>query len=154
MKKLLSLFIAILLIFTVFAGSVLADEYYIICNPKTSVNVRRSAKRASEKIGWLELGDMVESDGETENGYMLCYLSNEYGEGWVYKGYLTNEKPTPCGEMIEVIANGRVACRQYVNGKRQGWLKPGSDIKVYAYTSEWALTKNGFVKSEYLNLED
>jgi hypothetical protein len=129
-----------------------ADEYFIICNTKTEINVRRAAKRSSEKIGWLECGDRVETDGVKKNGFVYCYdMNTESGDGWVYAGYLVPDKPEKYGgRYVEVKANGRVACRQYVNGKRQGWVNDGQEVKVYAVSAEWAATNKGFIKTEYL----
>ena len=151
-RKLITLIsLLFLLVLTISAYS---DEYYILCSTKTEINVRFAAKRASEKMGYLQCGDKVDFDGKKKNGFAFCTdLNTESGEGWVYAGYLVPDKPIKCdGSLVTVTANGRVACRQYVNGKRQGWVYDGQTVKVYAYSSEWASTNKGFIKTEYLNL--
>lgn len=150
MKKLLFILIVFLAVSTALADE---DEYYIICNPSSRVNVHLAANKASEEIGWVECGDIVWSDGKKRNGFLHCFLNIEAGEGWIYAKYLVDEKPIRYGGTAVVQSNGRVACRQYINGKRQGWLKPGQKVTVLAYTSEWALTKKGFVQVRFLEFE-
>lgn len=141
---------ALIAVSTVFADE---NELFIICDPRSHVNVRRSPKRDSEEIGWLECGDSVWVDGKKKNGFAHGFPNVENGDGWIYAGYLVDEKPIKYGGTATIRSNGRVACRQYVNGKRQGWLKPGQQVTVLAYTSEWALTKKGFVKMLYLEFD-
>ena len=154
MKRAISfILIVISLLTAVLTVSADEYEYFIICNPKSHVNVRKSAKKGSDEIGRLYAGDSVTVDGMTKNGFVHCVnMSNEWGEGWVYKGYLVQEKPIITGESARISANGRVKCRRYVNGKRQGWARDGDTVKVYAYTSEWALTSKGFIKTEFIDL--
>ena len=92
--------------------------------------------------------------GERRGKYEKIYLDNlEDGCGWVHAGYLVREAPEAPEEGKEwyvVAANGRVAARRYVNGSRRAWLRPGRRVKVYVMTAEWALTSQGFVRTEYL----
>jgi len=145
--------IAIILLLCSLFGLAVADEYYIICNPKSYVNVRMSPKKASDGTGRLEFGDLVTTDGRRRNGYLHCVgLSNEWGEGWVYKGYLVPDKPVRETCMATVVSNGRVACRRYVNGKRKAWAYNGDEVTVYGYSDEWAVTSKGFIQLRYLEV--
>lgn len=128
-------------------------EYFIICDPKTSVCVHLAPKKSSEETGRLEFGDRVYADGKKKNGFMHCIgINNEWGEGWVHKGYLVEDKPIVCGKMATVVSNGKVFCRSCVNGTKHGSLKNGTEVKVLAYSDEWAVTKKGYIKTEYLEI--
>lgn len=152
MKRAISI-ILLLAIFATSAAFADENEYFILCNPDSHVCIRRSPKKDSDEIGQLEFGDMILTDGRKRNGFLHCIrLSNEWGEGWVYKGYLVQDEPRKWGQLVSVTANGRVASRRYVNGKRQGWLKRGQKVTVYGYSDEWAVTNRGFVKTKFLEV--
>lgn len=153
MKRLLTFIVFITLvtaILTVFADEV---EYYIICDPKSHVCVRRSPKRSGEESGRLEFGDKVWADGKKKNGFLHCVgINNEWGEGWVYKGNLVEDQPVTFGGKATIVGNGKVFCRRCVNGAKQGALKTGTEVKVLAYSDEWAVTSKGYIKTEYLEM--
>lgn len=50
MKRVIALVIVISSLLTVLATSSLADTYFIICNPKSYVNVRSSPKKGAEEV--------------------------------------------------------------------------------------------------------
>ena len=144
--------IAIIAILTILIGCLTAQadeqEYFVICNPESYVWVRRSPKKASQEEGYLEIGDSVWSKGEKRNGFLKVYADGI--EGWVFKGYLIETPPTVDKHTATVVSNARVACRRYVNGSKQGWVKNGQEVMVYAEGDGWAVTNKGFVKAEYL----
>ena len=128
---------------------------YVICMPGDYLNIRPFPSTKHEATGWLEAGDMVYMDGRKKNGFVHCIgLSTEAGEGWVYAGYLVSEKPELVNSKAVIVSKGRLAARKYVNGKRTRWLKPMAKVTVYYRTDEWSLTNCGYVRSEYLELED
>ena len=124
------------------------NEYFVICNPESYVWVRRSPKKASQEEGYLEIGDSVWSNGETRNGFMKVYTDGI--DGWVFKGYLITSRPVVNKHRAVVNSNARVACRRYVNGSKQGWVKNGQEVTVFATGDGWAVTSKGFIKEEYL----
>ena len=129
-------------------------EAYIICVPGDQVNIRSHPNTKREPEGWLDPGDMVYLDGKKKSGFMHCVgLTTEAGEGWVHKGYLVDEEPVYLNQNATIISRGRLAARKYVNGKRTRWLKPLATVKIYYWTSEWAVTNCGYIKSKYLELE-
>lgn len=150
MKKLIILLLAAL--FAV--GTAFADEneYFIICKPGTTVNVREKPKMRSEVIAAKSFGDMVISDGEEKNGFVhVVGLAAEVEDGWIYKGLLVQDKPVEVN-MLSQVYNGRVAARQYADGKIIRWLKDGSEVRVFATSQEWCVTEYGFVKTDYLTI--
>ena len=126
-------------------------ECWILCQPDSFVNARLNPTRKSIEIGRLECGDKIYTDGKSKNGFLHCSVGFEYGEGWVYKGYIVYDKPEkPKNLETNVESNGRVAARKTIDGQRRCWLKDGQTIKVYMISKEWAVTNKGFVKSEFV----
>lgn len=128
------------------------DEYFIICTPGTSVNVRISPNTHAEVIGSKFFGDQVFVDKE-KNGFVhITNLNSEYSDGWVYKGLLTEDQPEEYNGTALVVSNARVAGRKYANGKIKCWLNNGTEVMVYAISEEWCVTDKGYVKTEFLEI--
>ena len=130
---------------------------WILCKPGSQVNVRRNPNGHSIIEGYLEVGDSVQTDGQTRNGYLRIYGIGEDGGGWVYCGYIVEEEPVEVYERYCCVAKSRVACRRWCNGPRiegrTGWLHNGSDVQVFWMTSEWAITSRGYIASEWLEVD-
>lgn len=142
------------------AGRALADEsevytVYAMLKPGDYVNVRASAGKRGAIIGYLELGDSAQTDGKTKGAWLhLVNLSMEETEGWVHAGYISETEPVQQGgQTYSISASGRVACRKWINGPRRAWAKKGAKVKVYAMGGEWALTNRGYIRAEYLEVE-
>jgi hypothetical protein len=130
---------------------------YVMCRPKSFVNVREFPKKKAKVIGRLECGDEVLTLNEKRGKFIKIYAPTlEGGTRWVHRGYLTDEKPEVYedGKACTVKAKGRVALRRYIKGARRAWIRPGKTLTVYAMTSEWALTNRGFIMTEYLEETD
>lgn len=125
---------------------------WIMCQPGDWVNARKAPSTRSDSVARMETGDSFEIDGRAKNGFMFApNLPCENGEAWIYAGYIVTEEPqNACGRTYKIETNGRVACRKYIEGPRRCWVVDGSTVKVYAYTSEWAVTSKGFVQSRYI----
>lgn len=127
------------------------DGRYVLCMDR--VNIRLGASSKSDAIGWLEPGDVVYPDGKKKNGYYHCEIpSIEAGEGWVFGGYLVDDKPERAWCKGVVTGNGKVQARKYVKGKRTRWLKPGGVMKVYWVSDEWCITDCGYVMTDFIEL--
>ena len=149
MRKIMA-FIAFLILIS---GCAMAEDgrVFILCNPSSFVNVHRNPRNTSENAGRLECGESALTDGKTKNGFLHILNVTEYGEGWVFMGYVTEEEPEVRNAWAYVARN-RVRARRYIRGERIGWLGTGDEIRVYAHTSEWAVTSKGFVNMDYLEL--
>ena len=126
---------------------------YAMC--KSYVVVRRAPSKHAMEVGYLENGDWAETDGTCSNGYVRVYGIGEYGEGWVYSGFITLEEPKAVNEQYVVCSNGRVACRRWMGGPKteNPWLKNGSNVFVFCEADGWMLTNCGYVRSEYLEVD-
>jgi len=141
-------------------GLGLADGYesdaWIICRPGQFVNVREKPGKRAEVIGRFDAGDKFRTDWEIRDGWIHAKdLSLEITEGWIYVGYVSAWEPEAReGEAAEIIADGRVACREYCDGPRisgkGGWVKPGQTVQIWYWTPEWCVTNRGYIKTEFL----
>ena len=125
---------------------------WVLCQPGDYVHARSGPSTRRQSLGRLETRDRVEVDGRTKHGFAhVRHLCLEEDEGWVYAGYLIGEEPRDARGMVCTIrANGRVACRKHIDGPRRCWVVDGSTVRVYGYTSEWAVTDKGFIRTEYI----
>lgn len=128
---------------------------WVLCKPGSQVVVRRTPSRNAMEVGQLEVGDWFETDAVSSNGYIRAYGIGEYGEGWIYSGYVATEEPVPVFETYCCVAPNRVACRRWMDGPQtqNPWLKNGSDVQVYHIAGEWSCTARGYIKSEYLEAD-
>lgn len=137
-----------------FSCAAAEEDIWILCQPDSSVNIRTTASRKYEATGEVVCGWHAETTGETKDGFLyLVNLADEDGVGWIYKGYVVYSEPIIKTFDINVCSDGRVACWNYINGKRNCWVYPGDLIKVYAISEEWAVTSMGFIRSKYLGVE-
>ena len=129
----------------------MAETRWALC--RSYVNVRSEPNKRSTVIGFLDAGDAFETDGTVRNGYVLAQGIGE-SEGWIYSGYTSDEPPVKADERYVCVARRRVACRRWADGPRIsgkcGWMYTGSSVKVYYWTSEWAVTSRGYIASEWL----
>lgn len=151
MKRATAFFLGMFLLF----GSAMAETRWILC--ADYVNVRMNPSKKSREVGQLDVGDDFETDGVIRNGFIRVIGIGEYGVGWVYAGFTSDEKPEKVDERRVCVAKRRVACRRWVNGPRiggkTGWLYNGSSVKVYYRTSKWSVTSRGYISSEWLEVD-
>lgn len=149
MRKYLAVFLIYLLISVVTAK---AQTCYVLVQDE--LNVRGKPSLGSEIHGRLFTGDQVEVCKTYKDWCFLEGLPSEEGCGWVSANYLVKEPVTEYTEAIAVIAaNGRVAVRKTVDGKRTQWVYPGDAVHVYGMSETWAVTDKGYIKSEYLRIQ-
>ena len=104
---------------------------YIMCKPGSTVNVRRTPDKQYQDVGFLECGDWFETDATSSKGYFRCYGVGDYGEGWIFNGYVVTEEPEIVNEQYVVVANKRVACRRWINGPQiseRPWITNGTNV--------------------------
>lgn len=149
-KLLVCVLIAILACSAAFAED---ERVFIFCNPETSVNVRFKPKKGSEIVGRLEFGDWVETDGKKSNGFIHVYGIGEYGEGWIFAGYVVQDPPEKTEKVYASIgASGRVMSYRWVNGKKNGWLNVCDQVTILGMSDEWAITNKGYIRTKYLEV--
>ena len=125
---------------------------WILCKPGSQVNVRRTPGKNAMEVGFLEVGDSFLTDGDSKNGFIRCYGIGEYGEGWIYCGYVATEEPKAVFTRCVCVAKNRVACRKWMDGPKTSlpWLKNGSFVEVFHTADGWACTSRGYIRAEWL----
>lgn len=146
MKKVLAILLALFLLI----GSAVADSLYILCQPDSFVNVRAFPRKGAEIAGRVELGDELETDGVRRNGYI--HVCGFEGGGWISTGFVTFTPVTVFKAETQINAKGRVACRRSINGTRRKWLSDGQKVVIFAFSDDWAITNQGFIKVRYLGV--
>ena len=164
-KRLITLILAVVLacgIFTLQYGWLRAgaeESYctcYVMCKPGDYVNVRRTPSTDGQIVGYLDAGDWFETDGTSSNGFIRVYGIGEYGEGWVYCGYVVTQEPKEVMQRYVCVAKNRVACRRWMNGPKVSgspWLTNLSTVTVFYEADGWSCTSRGYIRSEYLEAD-
>ena len=153
MKRIICIMLCLAAFLTCFSAFADEGRVFILCNPKTPVNVRKTPKKGAEIIGRLDFGDWVDTDFKKKNGYLHVYGITEENEGWIFAGYAIDDQPEKMtGAMANIAANGRVMSYRWVNGKRNRWIEVGTQVIVYAISDEWAVTNKGYIRMKYLEV--
>ena len=138
-----------------FSDAVADDEvYYVICKPGSEVNVRARPELHSPIAGTKYFGDAVIVDREKNGFAHITNLFSEYSDGWIYKGLLTEDKPVEVYQEAQIMADGIVFGRKYCGGKIIHKLKDGTVVIVYAVGKEWCVTNKGYIKTEFLTINE
>ena len=127
---------------------------WVMCKPGSRVNVRRTP--GGKEIGYLECGDWFETDAVEADGWIRVYGIGEYGEGWIWCGYVATEEPEKIGARYRVASNGRVIIRKWMNGPKvdgRCYLTNGSMVQVFCIADGWAITNRGYIMAEYLEAD-
>lgn len=129
---------------------------WIMMKPGDYVHVRRTPSKNGEIVGYMEPGDWFETDAVSSNGYLRVCDFGEYGEGWVHLGYVVTQEPNQVMAQAVCRTKSRVAIRRYMDGPKVSgncWLVDGSTVTVFWEADGWSCTSRGFVKSEWLEVE-
>ena len=113
---LIALLVVIIIAGTIFMAALSANMAYasdrlvrcwVLCQPGSQVVVRRTPSKNAMEVGQLEVGDWFETDAVSSNGYIRAYGIGEYGEGWIYCGYVSTEEPVKVGMTYCCVAKNR-----------------------------------------------
>ena len=149
MKKLTAILIGMLVLV---CSTSKAEPRYVLV--QSELNVRGRPSLGSEIHGRLFNGEQVEVARKYRDWCFLEGLYSEEGCGWVFGSYLVADPVVQYDAMpATVVANGRVAVRESVEGKRTQWVHPGDTVFVYGMSAEWSVTNRGYIKTEYLAID-
>lgn len=151
-KRLMALILLVVAILPYSMGKAEDKLVYVLCHPKSYVNIRKSPLMKSEETGWLDCGDSVMTDGKRKNGFLHVFDITESGQGWVYAGYIVEDQPVIESGCYGAVCGSKVRARRNIGGKRVGWLYEMTEVKIFARSEEWAVTDKGFVRTEYLDV--
>ena len=156
MRTKVRIVLLVLLLLTIAVSSLGENELFsawIICQTGDYINVRMNPSRKSQIVGYADAGDSILVDGTEKNGYLKCYGIGDMGEGWIHSGYVIYEEPERVGCTAVVVSRGKLAARKHINGKVRKWLHNMDQIKVYWISSDWCVTNEGFIRTEFLEME-
>jgi hypothetical protein len=153
-KRVVAMVLAVVCVTLVFTVAGAEEDFgdekvWVLCNPKSFVNIRENSSGRSKVAGRAECGDCFITDGVRRKGFLHVKAPVEAGDAWISERYIVHEEPVLVNETRKIESTGRVAGRMYVGGKRSRWLRNGDEVKVY-WMAEWAITNRGFIRSEYI----
>jgi len=128
---------------------------WTMCRPGSQVNVRRHPDKKSEKVGYLDACDSFKTDGESRDGWIHVLDIGEYGDGWVYAGYVVTEEPKAVFQNYVCVAKRQAACRKWIGGPQvdgSKWIRNGSNVSVFYIADGWAITSRGYIQAEWLEV--
>ena len=144
--------IIILLILMCISNVSLADTKYVIV--QTELNVRSSPSLGSHIYGRLFTGDTVQVTKTYYGWSYLEGLNSEEGCGWISSKYIVDDPVIHMDNVPAVVhANGRVAIRDSVDGKRISWVHSGDVLYVCGTSDSWTVTNRGYIKTQYLKFK-
>lgn len=125
---------------------------WILC--KDYVMIRMWPSKRATEVGQLDPCDEIEIDGKTKDGFAHIVAPVD---GWVWAGNIVFSEPEQIGSLAFVTAKNRLACRRWVDGPQvesRPWVINGSEVRVFYMCDEWAVTSRGYVRSEWLEVEE
>lgn len=160
MKK---LGMALVMVLTVYAALIVAltaaltmaeaeaegDVAYVAVRKGTHLNGRAEPRKKSDAVARFLHGDEVEVV-ELCGGWAKLTDGGEAEYSYVAVEYL---RTSPELEVIpmRVCSDGRVRVRESPDGKKvKGYVRDGDTVDVLLCCCGWAMTKGGWIKSEYL----
>lgn len=143
----------LMLVITYVSSVALSETKYVLV--QSELNVRARPSLGSSIYGRLFTGDIVQVTKIYRDWCYLEGLPSEEGCGWISAKYIVDEPVTEMNEDPAIIhANGRVAIRDSIDGKRISWAHPGDVVYVYGTSDSWTVTDRGYVKTEYLIFQE
>ena len=169
MKKLLAMLLVLMMALplSAMADSTEAYRFLRVDGCKEWVSLREEASVRSDRIRKIPLGAMVQSLGESENGYVLvCYGGDR---GYVLRRYLFDRDDQYDIPMYAVNCRDYVSLREYpdTDSKRLEKILPGDEVTAMCYgfqfsegqphmarvlyTDQKGSDREGFVNGNYLS---
>lgn len=125
---------------------------WTMCQPDSEVVIREKPNKKSAVIGAVSGGTCMVTDGIEKDGWIhLVDIANESGEGWISSLYVVYSEVRTDRHIYPVKANGRVACRKFIEGTIRCWVQDEEELTVYLVSSEWCVTNKGFVLTKFID---
>ena len=164
MKKLVPILLVLILTLVYGCAEIIEEDegytMYVLCRPGDFVNVREHPTTRAFKAGYLECGDSIITDGivrKDNQGRQWTHITRpwfESADAWVCSMYLQDTQINMDECTGYVVSNGRTAVRRAPGGKCVKWVKNGTKVAILAMSEEWALTTNGYINMDYLEISN
>ena len=124
------------------------QQVWVLCEQDGCVNLREKPK--GRIFGGATVGAEMLTDGKKKGSWLHVFnIPAEEDRGWISSRYIVYSEPEIVMCNLEIQAEGRVACREYIGGKVKRWLHSGDKVYVYYMSEEWAVTEIGYVMTEF-----
>ena len=145
--------LGVMLFFMIETGmaETITEQVWVLCEPESYVTLRSGPGKSRASFGGAPCGAEFWTDGKTKNGYLhVMEIPAEETEGWIISRNIVYDRPHEVNGVMEIRAEGRVACRKWIEGKIIGWAHDGDQLTVYWMSASWAVTNRGYIRSEFL----
>lgn len=130
----------------------ITEQVWVLCDPDSYVTLRSGPGKSKADFGGVQCGAELWTDGKTKNGYLhVMEIPAEESEGWIVCRNIVYDRPHEVNAEMEIEAEGRVACRKWIDGKVKGWAYSGDVVTVYWMSASWAVTNRGYIRSKFLS---
>lgn len=127
------------------------EQVWVLCDPESYVTLRSGPGKRKPEFGGVLCGAELWTDNVSRNGFLhVMEIPAEESEGWISGRYVVYDRPVEVNRVMRIRADGRVACRKWVNGPVKGWILPGETLTVRWMSPSWAVTSRGYIKSDFL----
>ena len=126
-------------------------QCWVLCDPESYVIIRTAPRKTGIEVGGATCGTRLLTDSEEKKNYIhVTDLSAEYDSGWISLRYIVFDEPKEINRTMVVQAQGRVACRKWVDGKITKWFYTGDTVFVYWASPSWSVTNRGYIQTQFL----
>lgn len=148
------LFFFILICLLVFIEPAEAENEtgYVLCNPRSTVNIHDGPSKGYSVIAWAECGDELLLDGKHKGEWLHVVNGWANEDGWIHKGYVSDSPVSV--ETYQAYGYLKVRIRNRIGGALKGTLRKGEEVTVYASAAGpegWAFTSRGYIQAKYLD---
>ena len=133
--------LGVMLFFMIETGmaETITEQVWVLCNPESYVTLRSGPGKSRASFGGAPCGYLH-----------VMEIPAEETEGWIISRNIVYDRPHEVNGVMEIRAEGRVACRKWIEGKIIGWAHDGDQLTVYWMSASWAVTNRGYIRSEFL----
>lgn len=148
---LLIIIMCILILRDVGLAERIQEQVWVLCDPDSYVTLREGPGKKKPEFGGLLCGAEIWTDNVSRNGFLhVLELPAEETEGWISSRYIVYDRPVELNQRRVISADGRVACRKWVDGKITGWIHDGDQLTVWWMSDSWAVTSRGYIQTKYI----
>ena len=128
------------------------ETCYVLCNPRSTVNIHDGPSKGYSVIACAECGDELLLDGKHKGEWVHIINGWANEDGWIHRGYVS-DSPVQI-ETYQAYGYLKVRIRNRIGGALKGTLKKGEEVTVYASATGpdgWAYTNRGYIQAKYLD---
>ena len=134
-------------------ADVITEQVWVLCDPDSYVTLRTGPGKNKPDFGGVLCGAELWTDNKIKNGFLhVVEVPAEFDTGWISSRYIVYDRPEEVNLVMQIRGDGRVAVRKWVKGPVKGWILPGEQVTVWWMSDSWAVTRRGYIRSEFLEV--